>query len=44
MENVEFLKAMLPEMSVKMEATQKKMDTNTKAMLERMHEIRDEIK
>jgi high-affinity Fe2+/Pb2+ permease len=44
MENREFLKAMLAEMNAKMDATQEKIDANTKAIQERMNEMKDKIK
>jgi hypothetical protein len=44
MKNMEFLKAMQAEVNAKMDATQEKMDANTKAMQERMNDLKDEIK
>jgi uncharacterized coiled-coil protein SlyX len=43
MGKIEFLKTMLAEMKAKMDATQEKMDANTKAMQERMKKMKDKI-
>jgi hypothetical protein len=44
MENMEFPKAMLAEMDAKLYATQEKMGANTKAVQEKMIEMKYEIK